>query len=291
VAHNAARHGRRVQDPAASLVTRFASCRGLLIDVDGTLLVHDRPVPGAAATLALLKERGYAIRVTTNTTRRPRAAIAEALRLAGLDVPPEEILAPPALARRRILDSGRHRALLLVPEATAEDFGSVVPDEEHPDWVVVGDLGAGFTWERLNRAAIALRGGARLLALHVNRMWHPGPGDPVLDAGPFVAALEYAAATRAEVVGKPEPAFFRLAVEAMGLSPDRTVVVGDDPETDVRGGAAAGCGVILVRTGKYRGAEGEPLPAGAARAIDSFADLPGVLFEGGHEPHRGSARA
>ena len=36
----------------------------------------------------------------------------------------------------------------------------------------------------------------------------------VLDAGPFIAALEYATGVRAKLVAKPSPAFFELALPA-----------------------------------------------------------------------------
>jgi HAD superfamily hydrolase (TIGR01458 family) len=232
-------------------VLNLAGVRGLLIDVDGTLLVEDRAVPGAAEAIERLRDSGIPFRITTNTSRRPRAAVAEALRKAGVEVETREILSPAILARRRILRPGRTRAALLVPEGARLDFADVHPDEERPDWVVVGDLGPGFTWERLNAAFLWLMNGASLLALHKNRWWQPGPEGPVLDAGPFVAALEYATKTTAEVVGKPSTAFFELALGEMGLDASEVLVVGDDPETDGEGARQAGCRVAMVRTGKF----------------------------------------
>ncbi|HXU10904.1 MAG TPA: HAD hydrolase-like protein, partial [Candidatus Binatia bacterium] len=70
-----------------------------------------------------------------------------------------------------------------------------------------------------------------------------------LDAGPYVAALEYAAGVEAELVDKPSRRFFELAVAEIGLSPGEVLVVGDDLEADCRGGAAAGCLTALVLTG------------------------------------------
>ncbi len=71
----------------------------------------------------------------------------------------------------------------------------------------------------------------------------------MLDAGPFVAALEYAARTEAIVTGKPSPDFFRLALQEIGLPAAEVLVVGDDVETDGAGGRGAGCRVAIVRTG------------------------------------------
>lgn len=247
--------------------------RGLLVDVDGTLLEGERAVPGAPEAIARVRSRGLRLLLTTNTTRRPRSATASALRSVGIEAGTEEIVVPASLATRRIVDSGRPRASLFVPPGCVEDFQGIVVDDDRPDWVVLGDLGEGFTFSRLNRAFHLVRGGAALLALHRNRFWHAGEAGIVLDAGPFVAALEYATGVVAETVGKPSPAFFELALREIGLRADQVLVVGDDVENDVGGGAAAGCLTALVRTGKF---SDESMRRSAARpdlVLDSIASL------------------
>src|SRR3989454_1077173 len=161
------------------------------------------------------------------------------------------------------------RGLLLDIDGTL-----LVNDEPHPDWLVVGDIGKGFTWERLNAAFRWLLDGASLLALHKNRYWHAGAEEGlVLDAGAFVAALEYSAGVTAEVVGKPSVAFFELALAELGLPAPQVLVVGDDVETDIVGGAAAGCRTALVRTGKFTGDPGELSARRPDLIVDSVSDL------------------
>lgn len=242
--------------------------RGALVDVDGTLLAGDDAIPGAAELLARFREQGIVYRLTTNTTRRSRAQVARVLAEAGIPVQEREVLAPSVLARRRILDSGRRRAALLVPEAARADFAGVVEEEQEPDWVVLGDLGPLFTWERLNQAFHALRNGAQLLALHKNRFWHAGARGIVLDAGGFVAALEYAASVTAELIGKPARAFYELSLSELGVPAANVLAIGDDPENDCAGPAALGCRSALVRTGKF----GEELLSRSGAAPDLVVD-------------------
>jgi HAD superfamily hydrolase (TIGR01458 family) len=245
--------------------------RGVLLDVDGTLLVGDQAVPGAAEVVDRLRRSGLRLRLSTNTTRMSIGAVAARLQRAGIGVDAGEILAPSILARRLILGSRRTRAGCLVPPEALVDLEGVERDVDHPDWVVVGDLGPGFTWERLNQAFGWLRQGAGLIALQKNRYWYAGGEGWVLDAGPFVCALEYAAGLVAEVVGKPSPRFFELALAELTLPADAVLVVGDDPSTDGVGGAAAGCRTALVRTGKYSAsAAGDLAPD---LVVDSVADL------------------
>jgi HAD superfamily hydrolase (TIGR01458 family) len=165
------------------------------------------------------------------------------------------------------------RCHALVAEALFEDLADLVLAGTGPtEHVLVGDLGDGFDYTRLNRAFRLLVDGAGLVALQRNRFWQEADG-PSLDAGPFVAALEYASGKTATVVGKPEPAFFEAALRDLGLEAKDVAMVGDDAESDVAGAQRAGLQGIQVRTGKYRsGAVGE-----ADAKIESIADLPTVL--------------
>ncbi|HET6372384.1 MAG TPA: TIGR01458 family HAD-type hydrolase [Candidatus Polarisedimenticolia bacterium] len=247
--------------------------RGVLLDVDGTLLDGDAAIPGAAECIGRLRRQGVSFRLTTNTTRRPRSAIAAALQKVGIQVEPREIVVPASLACRRIVESGRTATALFVPEASKEDLAQVREVRTNPDWLVVGDLGQGFTFDRLNEAFRHLRAGARFIALHKNPYWRPGPEGFVLDAGPFVAALEYASGVRAEVVGKPSSAFFEIALEELALPGRDTVSVGDSLENDCVGAAAAGCRTILVRTGVFSERVLEDAPSKPDHVVDSIADL------------------
>ena len=160
----------------------------------------------------------------------------------------------------------------LVAESLLEDLEGVALAEDRPDYVLVGDLGEGFTYGRLNAAFRCLVNGAELLALQKNRYWRTEDGLS-LDAGPFVAALEYASGKSATVVGKPEESFFRLALEDLGLRSHEVAMVGDDAETDVAGAQAVGLKGIQVKTGKYRpGVGGQP-----DLVLQSFAGLPEAL--------------
>jgi HAD superfamily hydrolase (TIGR01458 family) len=251
----------------------LAGVRGLLLDVDGTLLVHDRPVPGSVEAIAAFRRAGLPFLLLTNTTRRSRGATAERLQGAGFDIGPEAIVTPARLARRRILESGRTGVGLLVAEDVGEDLDGLVADEARPAWVLVGDLGSGFTFERMNAAFRWLRSGAALLALHRNAWWDRGdPEGPVLDAGSYVAALEYASGQTAEVFGKPSPNFFHLALAELGVAARGALMVGDDLEMDVAGGAAVGCRTVLVRTGR----DEAPPRSGAPPdlVLGSIAELP-----------------
>ena len=247
----------------------FMRLKGLLVDLDGTLYVGDEPVEGAREAIDRLKSSGLVLRYVTNTTRKPRREVCEHLLSLGFEVEEAEIFTPAWAAAGLIADRS---CFPLVDESLLEDLEGVTLSQDRPDYVLVGDLGEGFTYDRLNAAFRHLMDGAELIALQKNRYWRKEDGLS-LDAGPFVAALEYASGTSATVIGKPEKDFFRLAIEDMGLGPHEVAMVGDDTEADVAGARAAGLKGIQVKTGKYRpGSSGE-----WDLALESFAGLPEAL--------------
>ena len=121
-----------------------------------------------------------------------------------------------------------------------------------------------FSYLNLNRAFLELEAGAELYCLHKNRWWQTADG-PRLDAGAFVAGLEYAAGTEATVLGKPSPEYFAAALEALDADPELTWMVGDDLEGDIVGAQRHGMRTVLVRTGKFRPDEVEQLARAARR--------------------------
>jgi HAD superfamily hydrolase (TIGR01458 family) len=252
----------------------------VLLDLDGVLYVEDEAVPGAVEAVARLRATDAGLRFVTNTTTRSRAATLERLRRLGFDAGAQELLTPVVLARELCRTRGHHRVALLVAPGTEADFEDLEPveGERGADAVIVGDLGDGWTYAALNRAFRLVMDGAELIALQRNRFWRRGDGLS-LDAGPFVAALEYATGRTATVVGKPSPDFFAAVLGDLGVQPADAVMVGDDVESDIGGAMAAGLRGVLVRTGKYRDDVVQASGITPTAIVDSIADVPSLLEE------------
>jgi HAD superfamily hydrolase (TIGR01458 family) len=174
--------------------------------------------------------------------------------------------------------TGKERCFLLTTGDVQKDFedaGIRVTDED-VDFVVVGDAGDQFTFQRLNRALRHILDGAEMLALEQDRYWMGSDG-LVMSTGPFVAALEYATGKRAELMGKPSPEFFQMALDDMEMRAEEAAMIGDDILTDVGGAQSLGMKGILVRTGKYRANLAERSGVLPDLVLDSIAKLPEYL--------------
>lgn len=252
---------------------------GVLLDLDGTVFVGDHLVPRAAEAIAALRRGAMPIRFGTNTTRMSRAALVGRIRRLGVELGPEEVLTAPLAATSWLEKKGVRSVALCVPETTLADFAGCTIDHTSPEAVIIGDLGPEWDFNRLNRAFLQIMGGAEFVALQRNRYWETGQG-LALDAGAFVAALEYATGRQATIVGKPSQAFFEAAAGSMGVNLANVAVVGDDITTDVAGAQACGAVAVLVRTGKYREDDLSPALAKPDLVLDSVASLPWALGVG-----------
>jgi putative hydrolase of the HAD superfamily len=75
-------------------------------------------------------------------------------------------------------------------------------------------------------------------------------------------------------IEKPDPRIFQAALQALGVSPDETLYVGDLYEVDVIGARAAGIEAVLVGA--------VPASAPECRTTSSIADLTDTLLSGEH---------
>lgn len=254
---------------------------GVLIDIDGVLTVSWKPLPGAVAALRRLRAAPVPLALVTNTTSRTRASIADTLAKVGFPVTVGDILTAPVIAAAYLHERyPGARCLLLNSGDIATDLAGLTlarPGEGAPvDVVLVGGAGPEFSYQALNQAFGHLQRGARLVAMQRGLYWRTSEGLQ-LDTGAFLGGLEQAAATEAEVIGKPAAAFFAAALAHLGADATDTIMVGDDIETDVLAAQRQGLTGVLVKTGKYlprthRTASGTP-----DHVLDSFADLPTLL--------------
>jgi HAD superfamily hydrolase (TIGR01458 family) len=235
-------------------VVRTRSVAAILLDVNGVLHVSGEPIAGAAEAVARLREEGHRLRFVTNETTRSQAALAEEIRGLGVDLADDELQTTATAAAHALRGK---RVLALTMRALLPDLDGIELVGEGADAVLLGgadeteETGRVFSYMNLARAFSELRAGADLFCLHKGRWWQTSRG-PLLDAGAFVAGLEYAADVEATVLGKPSSEYFEAALDAVDADPDRTWIVGDDVDADIGGAQRLGIRTILVRTGKFR---------------------------------------
>ena len=247
---------------------RTTPIKALLCDIGGVLYVGDRPIEGAIRAIESMK-RLYPVRFVTNTTQKSGAQVVAKLQQMGFDIKPSEVITALDITRMYLEREGGGACFLMTDDAVACFDG--LP-KEPCKYVVVGDAQEHFSYANLNRAFRILMEGGELIAAAKNRYFRDSDNQLSMDAGGFVAALEYASGREAHVIGKPSREFYRLACASMGVTPEETVMIGDDIESDILGAQEAGLKAAIVKTGKF---SPEDLRRGIIpdAVLDSIADF------------------
>lgn len=257
-------------------MTTLATAKGILFDLDGVLYVGSNAIPGAVEAVAKMRHSQIQCRFVTNTSTLCLASLQQKINALGFSIPANEIISAPQATVLYLKRQHNANCRLLLAEDVKKDFKDFKQTNTAPDYIVIGDIGAGWSYTLLNEVFNDLMTGAQLIAIHKNRFWQTEHGLQ-LDIGGFIDCLEYASGVKAMIIGKPAADFFNIALDDMGLKSEEVAIIGDDIDVDIGGGQQAGLKGILVKTGKYRQAYAQASAVKPDLIINSIADLPKIM--------------
>jgi arabinose operon protein AraL len=229
---------------------------GFVLDLDGTVYLGERLIPGADRAIARLRAAGRRVVFLSNKPIESRDAYAAKLARLGIPTVPEDVINSSLVLAGYLARETPGAEVVAIAEppviADLERAGIAVTDRpERARWVVVS-FDRGFDYAKLDLAFRAVRSGAEPIATNPDRTC-PVEGGEVPDCAAMIGALEGCTGRRVErIVGKPSPIMARAALDRLGLPAPSCLMVGDRPETDVRMGATAGMDTALVLTGVTR---------------------------------------
>lgn len=246
----------------------------VVCDLDGVIWLWPDLLPGAAEAVARLREAGLRVAFLTNNASQKASTYCQRLNDFGIPAVAEDMMTSAQAAATLLagsLPSGA-RVLACADEGVVDALteAGLTAVEEAPCEAVVVGYHRHFDYERLARAATAIRGGARFVATNVDATL-PTPEGLLPGNGSLVAAVATASGQRPVVAGKPEPPTVALVRGRVGL---RGVMVGDRPSTDGALAAALGWPFALVASE----ATGTDEPVETAFSAPSLAELVGPII-------------
>lgn len=226
---------------------------GFIFDLDGTIYLGERLIPGARETLVHLKTIGKKILYISNKPLQTRRDYAEKLTRLQIPTNPEEVINSSFVMARWLWRQAPGATLFIIgePPLISEMTQAGFPVSEDPDKIqyVIASFDRTFDYRKLNIALQAIRKGAHFVATNPDRTC-PLEGGEIPDCAAMIGAIEGATGHKVEtIVGKPSDIMIQVALESMGLSPHQCLLVGDRLETDIVMGKKAGIATALVLTG------------------------------------------
>lgn len=220
----------------------------IIFDLDGTVYLGEKEVPGAAAYIKDCHAKGIRTMFVTNRSNRVPELVVEQLQGYGIPCELSDVMTTALASAAYIKEPSK---VYIIGEAglriALENAGHTVVEDEQPDYVVVS-IDREFTYAKLAKAADYILKGAKFVAtnpdhrLHLNGRVTPGSGS-------IVAAVQTATDVEPIMLGKPERALIDAALEAAGVTSDEAIAIGDNLETDIPAAATAGVRSVLILTG------------------------------------------
>jgi arabinose operon protein AraL len=227
--------------------------KGFIFDLDGTVYLSDRLIPGADEVIRRLKEKGSKVVYLSNKPVQAREDYAAKLTRLGIPTRPEEVVNSTLVMTNTLKKQAPRARLFVVGELPfVEELkraGFTITEEpKEIDYVVVA-FDRTFDYRKLNIAFQAIKLGAHFVATNPDRTC-PVEGGEIPDCAGMIAAIEAVTQKKVElIVGKPSPLIIQAALEAMGLKPGECILIGDRLETDIKMGKDSGIATGLVLTG------------------------------------------
>jgi NagD protein len=228
--------------------------QGYAFDLDGTVYLGDKLLPGAASTIERIRQRGGRVVFVTNKPLESAADYAAKLTRLGIPAVAADIV---TAIDSLLLYLGEHhpgaRVLTIAEplvESTLTGAGwPVVQDPASAELVVVS-FDRTFDYAKLTAAYQAVRHyGAPIVATNPDP-YCPTPDGGLPDCAAMLAALEACTGVRAEaVLGKPSATMGRALLDRLGTAPTSSAMVGDRLLTDVAMGQRVGMAGVLVLSG------------------------------------------
>lgn len=224
--------------------------QGYLVDLDGTMYHGSKRIHAAKEFVEFLAENDLPHLFLTNNSSKTQQEIANKLNDMEIRATKENVFTSSMATASYLSGKKKHGSVFVIGEKGLReailDAGLVIT-EENPDFVVVG-IDHEITYEKLAKACLFVRDGATFvstnsdIAIPTERGLLPGNGA-------LTSVITVSTGVEPIFIGKPEPIIMEQALQALGLSNDETLMVGDNYNTDIMAGIQAGVDTLMVFTG------------------------------------------
>lgn len=242
---------------ADSLAQDFRQFDGFIFDLDGTIYLGEKLIPGADRAVAAIRDAGKGVVFLSNKPLERRGAYAEKLTKLGIPASESDVVNSSYVMATYLRDE-RHGAVVycigeppMIEELEA--FGVQVIEDPTGRYseidVVVAAFDRTFDYQKLNHAMQAIKAGAGFVATNPDRTC-PVDGGEIPDCAAMIGAIEGCTGKKVEViVGKPNPLMLKAAAQRLGVDPSGCLMVGDRLDTDIQMGIDANMATAAVLTG------------------------------------------
>ncbi|NOY80685.1 MAG: HAD-IIA family hydrolase [Kiritimatiellaeota bacterium] len=260
----------------------FSECAAVVCDLDGTLYLGGRPIPGARDFLEAVIASGRQLFYFTNNSSKSRRTYLERFRDLHFPAADHHLITSTDCAVSYLKREGLGPDIYAVAnsdlraELAFRGFrclsDEAVAQGRRPAAVLL-TFDTELDYGKIRTAYDLILADVPYLATHADTLCPLGPGRFMPDVGSFIALFETASGHRPKVLGKPEPEAVAAISERAGVPSERIAFIGDRLYTDMRMAAASGMVGVLVLSGETRREDLETSPDKPTYSVESVRAL------------------
>ncbi len=251
-----------------------------VFDMDGTLYLGERVIPGARELLALLDDRGIQYCFFTNNSSKSPQDYKLKLKRLGFSSNSHIITSGDVAASYLLKTYGPHPCAFvvgtppLIEQLTAA--GIDCQDTTRPDCVLVG-FDTTYCFTKASRAVELLRDGVPFLATNIDAVCPLEDNKVLPDCSSICAMLTHATGVKPKYLGKPFAETARFIQQITNIPSEKTAVVGDRLYTDMQLALENGMCALGVLSGEMTREDIEQSPLRPHYLFDSVMDIFRIL--------------
>ena len=233
-----------------------------VFDLDGTIYLGDRLLPGAKRTIEEFRRRGIPVRFLSNNPTKDPQQYVEKLAKLGLPTDISDICNTVVTTTRWLSEHHPNAKLFAIAEDPLKralvQAGFTLTEDPREIDIVIASYDRSFDYHKLQVAfdAIWFHKRAFLIQTNPDRFcpFPGGRGEP--DCAAITAAIEACTGQKCTAnLGKPSSIMLTEALSGLDVSVAGSVMVGDRLQTDIQMALDAGMGSACVLTGEATAAD------------------------------------
>lgn len=226
-----------------------------LIDLDGTMFRGNEKIEEAPLFIKHLQDTNQDFLFLTNNSSKKPSDVVLHLASFGIEVDESKVYTTSLAMAQYISTQKAGASVYMIGEeglrvALQEAGCKLITNDDNLDLVdfVVMGLDRQITYEKLAKAALAVRAGATFLSTNADKAL-PTERGMLPGNGSLTSVITTSTRIEPLFIGKPEPLMIELILKQKGLEKEDLLLIGDNYETDILAGIVANIDTAIVFTG------------------------------------------
>lgn len=257
-----------------SLASIFQNKKIVFLDMDGTIYLGEKLIPGTISFLSALRKKQINYYYLSNNSSRSKTDYVSKLEHLGIPASTEEIILSTDGVIDFLLGRKIDKTYVVGTQSMKDMFihAGIEVDSQNPTYIILG-YDTELNYLKIKTAALFLQKKIPMLATHKDLVC-PTPEGLIPDVGAIMALFKKATGKSPEkIFGKPNKEMLDHIIKRHEVTANNLVIIGDRIYTDMEMANRIGCDFILVLSGETQKEDVAKLKTKPSLIVDNLGQL------------------